>query len=344
MNVYPQDLGRVGYPAMLAVRALVRQNPYTGLPGLPPTPPPQALSRLQRAWTRGTAVPEGMARRASPALAECRRAIWQGSPVSPGAVIFWGCLLTGLSSLIVSDILGRNLGPQTLFFMGLIVSASAFYATVVRPRRVFRQMHAALAEREVQQIREQVRDLLTGEFLSVVELLVSLTAMPDAEAEKNLRRALSALGEAIEELPQQNPRAALGNPAKMRDQAARLSGAGIRESDPVVAASLARQAQSLARRAETVYNIAVLLRRNETLRDEVAEQIEALRTSIAAFSVGSRQGPQDLADLAARIQYVAQEANAIAVARTELEGSAYAGLMPTAEPENVAITAWRKIH
>ena len=238
----------------------------------------------------------------------------------------------------------RNVWQQTLGVMASLAVATTFYSAVVRPRRVFRQMHAALTEREVQQIREHVRDPLTGDFLSVVELLVSLTTMPDADSEKNLRRALSALGEAVEELPQQNPRAALGDPDGMRSQAARLSDAARREADPVVAASLERQAQSLARRAETVTSIAVLLRRNATLRDEVAEQIEALRTSVAAFSVGSRQSPHDLAELAASIQHVAAEANAIAVARTELESSAYASLLPTAEPENVAITAWRKVH
>ena len=284
-------------------------------------------------------MPEGLARRASPAFGQCRRAIWRGWPFGPVGTILSGSLLLWFWGLILTEIFGRDVVPQTLLGMAAFVLATSFYSAVVRPRRVFRRMHGALTERDVQQLREQVRDPVAGEYLSVAELLISLPAAPDAESDRNLRRALSALGEAIEELPQQNPRAALGNPSQMRDQAARLSGAGIRESDPVVAASLARQAQSLARRAETVYNIAVLLRRNETLRDEVSEQIEALRTSIAAFSVGSRHSPHDLADLAASIQHVAEEASAIAVARTELEGPAY-GDLPA---EGVAVVVGRQM-
>ena len=344
MDVYPQDLGRVGYQAMLSVRAMVRQNPYTGVPGLMPTPPPRALSRLQRSWTRGTAIPEGLARRASPALGQCRRAIWAGSPMGPVGVTVWAAVFTWMWWGVYSLNSNGSAWPQALITLVVILGGTAFYSAVVRPRRVFRQMHGALSERDVQQLREQVRDPLANEYLSVVELLITLPAVPDADSAKNLRRAVYALDEAIEELPQQHPRAALGDPAKMRDQASRLSDAAQREPDSVVAASLARQSQSLARRAETVYNIAVLLRRNGTLRDEVSEQIEALRTSIAAFSVGSRHSPHDLADLAASIQHVAEEASAIAVARTELESSAYGIVLPVAEAENVALMAWRKVH
>ena len=342
MDVYPQDLGRIGYQAVLAARAAAREKPYTQAAIMPTVTAPKPPSRLQRRWMGRVEIPAGLAQRATPALNQSRRAIWAGSPMGPVGITFWAVVFTWFCWGIDALNTNQSAWPQALMTMAVILGATSYYSAIVRPRRVFRQMHGALSEQDVQQLREQVRDPLAREYLSVVELLVSLTAVPDADSEKSLRRALYALGEAIEELPQQNPRAALGNPAKMRDQAALLSGAGIREPDPVVAASLTRQAQSLSRRAETVYNIAVLLRRNETLRDEVAEQIEALRTSVAAFSVGSRHSPHDLADLAASIQHVAEQASAIAVARTELEGSAYDGLLPAAEPEGVGVMAGRK--
>lgn len=345
MKIYPQDLGPSGYHAMLSVRAQGRHHPHLNLPLGPPSPEAGALTRFQRAWTRGAGVPEGAAKRARPAFVECRRAIWIGSP-GLISTIFWLCIAGWLLELVLVDgILSQNLDFHLVFWTwGLIAASATFYSTFLRPRRVFWQMHEALTGQEIEQLQAQVRDPLTREYLSVVELLRLLTPLTDADSEKALRRALSALGEAIEELPFQNPRAAQGDPAQMRSEALRLTDEAHRETDGVIAASLERRAQSLARRAQTVGSIALLQRRNQTLREELGEQIETLRTSVAALGAGSRQNPHDLVDLAASIQHVAEEANAIAVAHTELETSMYAGLRSAMETENVSIQAWRKVH
>ena len=60
-------------------------------------------------------------------------------------------------------------------------------------------------------------------------------------------------------------------------------------------------------------------RRNRALRDEVNEQIKALRTSLTALQIGGRQSAPQLSGLAASIHRVALEANAVTVARAEVD-------------------------
>ena len=91
------------------------------------------------------------------------------------------------------------------------------------------------------------------------------------------------------------------------------------ETDAVIAASLRRRAESLLRRADTAAKTLLLLRRNRALRDEVNEQIKALRTSLTALQIGGRQSTPELSGLAASIHRVALEANAVTVARAEVD-------------------------
>lgn len=163
----------------------------------------------------------------------------------------------------------------------------------------------------------------------------------DEAAEGNVREAVRALGTAIEDLPASAESSSMNSPLPLRTaladlpapgpelisddpdalkaEAARLTKDAQAEPDSVIAASLWRRADSLARRADTAARTLMLLRRNQALRDEVAEQIDALRTSLTAFRVGGRQSATELADLAASIHRVALEANAITTARAEID-------------------------
>ena len=319
MDIYPQDLGRVGYRRVVHLRT---QSAGMNKNAAPKPKEPQAqtpLTGLHRAWIQGSGVPAETAYHAPTAFADCRRAIWLGSPglVSTLLISIFGiwCFEALVSYSWDLPRLMDWLYPSWL----VAGAAEIYYTAVARPRQWFRLLHAPLTEPNVKMLMSQEQDPLARDFLSVVDLLRPLPKPVEASTEKNLRRALSALGEAIEELPRSSPMTSQRDPVQMRLQAADILEAAHRESDTIVAASLERRAVSLSRRAETVASVAVLLRRNQSLREEVSEQIEALRTSISALSVGSLQGAHELADLAASIQRVAAEASAVAVTRAEVD-------------------------
>ena len=186
--------------------------------------------------------------------------------------------------------------------------------------------YAHLTEAEIAQLQNALlrpgsADPLLGMYLELVWAAMHLGLLPagQPDTEKNAREAIRALGGAIEALP---PRTLDGVPAdyaRLQAMAAGLAADAPLESDPVVAASLHRRAEALRGQAETVARVRVLLRRNEALRAELSDQIGALRTSLAAASLGGGDGGPELAGLAARIRRVASEANAVTAARVEVD-------------------------
>lgn len=198
---------------------------------------------------------------------------------------------------------------------------------------------------EIAQLRNNVsvQDPLVRAFLKLVRTVIAVPATSGASAEQEIRSAVAALAIAIASLPPPEAvsvgpdRTALrerleegvdlspsslsadDDPTALQTEASHLRRRVPTEADPVIRASLERRAESLERRAETAARTQMLLRRNQALRDEVAEQIGVLRTNLTAFSVGGKQSAPDFAGLAARIQRVTVEANAITEARAEID-------------------------
>ena len=144
-------------------------------------------------------------------------------------------------------------------------------------------------------------------------------ATGQAETEQSVREAIRALGGAIESLPPQTLDGVPDSDASLQAVAARLASEATGEADPVVAASLGRRVEALRGQAETVTRVRVLLRRNLALREELADQIGALRTSLAAAALSGDDSGPELAGLAVRIRRVASEANAVTAARVEVD-------------------------
>ena len=329
MDIYPQDLGRVGYHVTLHMRALGGSRS--------PAPPPSPtaieaqvpLTRLRRAWMRGSDVPDEAAQHAKPAFDLCRASVWRGRPLGFVAALLWSGAAAFAGEEFLALATDASWLKEAIYPTWAALAAGyGFYFGIARPRRQFRGLHGPLTEAEVGALMGYIRDPLAHDFLGVIQMILSVPAMADPDTTRNLRSALYALGEAIEGLPEQAPSAIREDPAALRREASDLSDRARRETDPVVSASLDRRALSLSRRAQTLSSIALLVHRNQALREEVSEQIKALSTSISALHVGSHQSVHELADLAASIQHVAAEANSIASAHTELEVAIQAMPLP----------------
>ena len=186
--------------------------------------------------------------------------------------------------------------------------------------------YARLTEPEVTSLQNALLrkggdDPLLGMYLELVWAAMHLAPLATSreDTERSAREAIRALGGAIEALP---PRTLDGVPdshAKLQAVADRLASEATGETDPVVAASLGRRVEALRGQAETVARVRVLLRRNLALREELADQVGALRTSLAAAALGGDDSGPELAGLAARIRRVASEANAVTAARVEVD-------------------------
>lgn len=186
--------------------------------------------------------------------------------------------------------------------------------------------YAHLTEPEVALLQNNL--LQRGSDDSVLELYLDLVwaamnlaplATGQADTERSTREAIRALGGAIETLPPQTLDGVPDSYTKLEAVAARLASEATGETDPVVAASLGRRAEALRGQAETAAHVRVLLRRNAALREELADQIGALRTSLAAVALGGNDSGPELAGLAARIRRVASEANAVTAAHVEVD-------------------------
>lgn len=171
---------------------------------------------------------------------------------------------------------------------------------------------------EIQAARQKAPDALMQHYLDLVHSVLSLPATKDAAADREVREAVTALVVAVEALPP-DPKVVADDPAALRAEAETQWSRAQAEGDAVIAASLRRRAESLRRRADTAARTLLLLRRNGALREEVGEQIHALQTSLTALQVGGRQSVPELSGLAASIHRVALEANAVTVARAEVD-------------------------
>ncbi len=193
-------------------------------------------------------------------------------------------------------------------------------------------------EQEISNVLKGETDSLKKDYLGIVSALISMPSPPTTSEEQSIRNAVRSLGAAIEKLPAQPAEGAFVDPLTLTVEADGLTEKAENEADLVVAASLSRQAKSMRRRAETTTRTAAFARRNLILRQEIAGQINAFQTSIAAASMNGYQEYADFTALAESVAQVAQEANALADARTELD----APLTPlNTVPESAAQIAGR---
>ena len=146
------------------------------------------------------------------------------------------------------------------------------------------------------------------------EMMRQENVAPDAA--QNLCDALRLLGNAAERLPAAtHPQTA---PDTLRQAADAARAEANRETDPVTQASLLRRADALERSAASAVQAAIIAKRTEALRGELAAQTQSLRLGLAAYQTGDT-GAAGLAALSENIRTVAAEAVSAASARAELD-------------------------
>ncbi len=229
-----------------------------------------------------------------------------------GALAFGSTALTLLCAAL-------HLTPLAVFLgFSAVICLSWYAALAVKAVNFTESLKRPLVYYEVEVVRQQAGDTLLQSYLDLVLSVVRLPDTKDETANREVRDAITALATAVGALPPEQV-AVSDNPPALRTEAQTQLENAQAETDAVIAASLRRRAESLLRRADTAAKTLLLLRRNRALREEVNEQIKALRTSLTALQIGGRQSTPELSDLAASIHRVALEANAVTVARAEVD-------------------------
>lgn len=239
-------------------------------------------------------------------------------------------------SLVLTLLCGAlHLVPLAVFLGTAAVICLVWYAALaVKALNFTESLKRPVQTQELQSVQFQAGDPLRRNYLELALSVVNLPDTKDETANREVRDAVTALGTALEALPPEQV-IVTDNPVALRAEAQAQIEDAQGEPDAVIAASNRRRAESLLRRADTSARTLLLLRRNKALREEVGEQIKALETSLTALQIGGRQSAPELSGLAASIHRVALEANAVTVARAEVDTllSQPRGIIDTAEPQ-----------
>lgn len=225
----------------------------------------------------------------------------------------------GFENFVITTGAGAVLGG----LVGFVADSKGFIKKRPKP----------MAAAEIEAIGKDETDPLRLEYLGLLSALVSGRSAREASEAGSIRAALRDISLGIAALPGQPPSDLLLNAGTLNTEATRLGAEAAEERDPVVAASLHRQAQARRQRAEAVGRSAALARRNDILRREMLEHVRALKTLCGAAALEDSGGNYDMTALVENIKQVASEAKSLGEARQEL-----AAALPQIEPATVALT------
>jgi hypothetical protein len=301
MEIRPQDLGIEAYLRILYGR-MAAQRP-TGAPVGGDDTPVEKRTWLDRFSLSGLSLTRE----------QFTAAIRAGRPsariLSGMCWAIGGCVAFAFFAQSIDP--GPALIPDLL--AGLTAAGTAYGGLAFR-RFFFRNLHRPLNPAELEILAGRATNELEREYLRLIEQAIR-QAVPPA-AEEGVRATLAALGAALSQLPTVEMPAA--DPAELRQEANGLRARAAGESDRITAESLERHARAMLQRAETYERTALMARRSEVLRAELAEQMTAFRAVLA--SLGSAAGnPSGLAELASAASHLAAQTGETAAARAELE-------------------------
>ena len=206
-----------------------------------------------------------------------------------------------------------------------------------------KQRTRKVTAQEISLIGKAENDSLKIGHLGLVSDLVSMRPFQDPTVEQSIRSAIRDISCGVARLPGQPADDLLLDAETFREEASRLTAKAARESDPIVAASFQRQAEARNQRAEAVARNSALARRNQILRHEMGEHIQALKTMLDAMALEESGEGCGLAALAANVQQVAIEARSLTESKKELafaleEGQGGRKNVPTEQPQHQEIS------
>ena len=223
-----------------------------------------------------------------------------------------------LPGMICGVIIGGSIG---FYFLGGAIGftlGSLCGSFISRDARKIRA-GSKVTEAEITLIGKEEADTLKLAHLGLIFKLILMRPSQDMTVEQSIRSAIRDIGSGIARLPGQPADDLLLDAETFKKEASCLAAEADRESDPVVAASLQRQSAARKQRAEAISWNSALARRNQILRQEMTEHIQALKTMLDATALGNSSEGCDLAALAEIIQQVASETKSLTDAKKELD-------------------------
>lgn len=314
MELRPADLGARRCVAVVQDRAYSMHTGRGRLAGTSGGGEPGRIGLLGRLWLRGTGLDD-----------KTGAAILQGTRGVTGGMVggFAGGFGGGFGGPAIGMIMGNLFGhgdrpPLFLGVLFALMGLSGVGAGLLAPGVMVRRwLNAPLSEGEVEELIGASTEDLDRAYLTLVRDAVRQREVPDSVAAE-VRAAIQQLGAALDSLPPRAAETAL-DAAALQKEAESVRAQGLAESDPVVAESLLRRADALARSAKAVGHAGQQIRRALAVRQELAAQVDALRLGLTAYYAGGDDAVH-LSHLAEAARGVAHEATSLAAARAELDG------------------------
>ncbi len=306
MDIYPQDLGHRNYATVLNNRrSLVGLRHKLTVKNLSFSPTP--LTLMRKIWIHKLPLDEKVAEHATPAFDLCHLANIQWKPTN----IRWTFLKMVVLVFFVL--------PFVFYASPLLIPILLLYFGVLKPRAVIKEMHQKLDRNELIVLINTSGDPLATDFFKLVGATTQTSEAVSLQDAEKMRTALYTLGNSIAFLPLLD--VATENADALKIGAQTLVQQAKIETDPVVAASFQRRAEAILQRAASAEYNNTVARRSQVLRDELREQIKALRASLTTTTLNSDHHSGRLADVAASIQQIAGQANSVAAAQAEIENT-----------------------
>jgi hypothetical protein len=311
MEIQPADLGAERNLALIERRAVAyaattrhgRRGRMLRALSSPGAGEPR-LGLLGRFWARGTGLDDKDAVEAMRRMGSATTSMVAGMIGASSAIAF------------PAIVAGMNGHPGVALVFGAMWAAMASVGLIM-PRALLHRWHKTpVTPHEIDEMLGESHDELERSYLALVRDALRQEGVT-AEAADDVRNSIRALGEAIDRLPPVTTTTA-ADVATLRREAGLLRTKADAETDAVVGASLSRQAEARERSANAAEKSSLLLRRTAALRDELSAQTESLRLGLVALYSGAGD-VADLSHLAATVRGVADEANAVADARAELD-------------------------
>ena len=315
MDIYPQDLGNSNHANVLNIRSISVRARHRLTPKITSTSFSTPWTPIRRLWTYGLSIDDQVAESATPAFDVCNSVAVQWIPTD----FRWTFVKVLLFAFLVLPLEPYILPFQLLYYGWL------------KPRTIMKEMYQRLNHDDTLALTNATSDPLAADFFKLVEVAVHMPGVVSREDLGRVRAAFCSLGNSISLLPMLQ--VTTQDAARLKAEAHSFVEHAKTEPDPVVAASFQRRADAILQRAESADHSNTVLRRSQVLRDELREQIWALRASMTTAALNTDHHAGRLADVAANIQQIAGQANSVAAAQAELE-SAYLQAVP--QPSSVA--------